>query len=295
MNGFYTPTTATGPRVFTLTDSAPTAPGARTATTNSTLGGVDVGWTILATAENVQGVTGYSVLRAAAMPPTITGGATTCPTLSTTGTPAAGWTAIKSLPAQPTAAQRSTTFLYNPTTGAYTFKDTTASAGPGTTALQYCYAISSVADNAAGTTETGPALATTPDFASAGTAIAVSGAPAFQSSTVQPNSAVSTSGVVAFLYNQLINTGSVDVGDFTVTATTAGGVSTPETFDLTSADNTGLTNTVGKVVLTVTSGFGASDTIVVHAKVGTDLNTVLNNGTPALAQATTDAVQIAAS
>lgn len=298
VSGYYTKTGENGPRVFNLNDQAPTGPTSVTTDTNSTQGGVTVSFTKQKTQEDAQGVASYNVYRAATAAPTTVNGSPTCPDLSTTAAPGAGWTMVKNLPAQPTAAQQSDpTFTWNSTTGTYQYMDTSASAGSDTNnPNQYCYAVSAVAPTVT-STETSPgtggqdATTSSNGYTPAGTAAPAAGAPKFQSATANASS-------VTVTYAQDVKTASIDANgsDFKVTATKNGQNYAETVAAATPNSTTANTTATRTVTLTLAPGSTIQDgaTVVVRAANGTDGNTVANTATNPQYQAVGEGVQTTA-
>jgi hypothetical protein len=298
VGGYYNPT---GQSVFCLNDTNPKPPATVTLskntsqpTTNTASGANTGGITVnFPTARAADGsVTGYAIFRAQATPPANIGGSYTCPAYtppaigaSPQTPPPSPWTQIATV-ADVQAANAAAT---EPAAGYY-YNDTTAV--PGSNVAQpdeFCYAVSSTAPNAAGSTQTGTAQVSGNNPFTGAAAQAASTAPTF-TQLVQ----TSTTTAVAS-YNQPISTTTCDATGSTPPAppfdfsayTTANGVNTAQTISQVACSN----GPNGQATITFASPLPAGQTLVVTAQKGADGNTVCASGSTSNCQTVGQSVQ----
>ena len=285
VSGFYTPTTQTGPSLFCLMDQSPGDQGptsASAAPSTQAAGGVLLTFANSLLREGVDNITAYNVYRASATAPTVTGAPYTCPAALTTAgplvspqtAPASPYVPVGTIPAAPTAAQQAgQPFTY--AAGVYTFNDATATTPTGQVPPNvYCFAVSPVSPNQAGSTQAGTAITVSntgpaPNPATPLTATVTTPAPvnaAAATATVVPAFTAASAGgaKVNVFYNQAINQATVDTADFTVTATLSS-VTTAETVTAVAANGTnGATLTVTPALVAGATGTGDGEDRIRH-------------------------------
>jgi hypothetical protein len=264
-------------------------------------GGITVAFPSARTAD--ASVTGYAIFRAQATPPANIGGSYTCPAYvapaigsSPQTPPPSPWAqlaTVADVQAANAAATEPASYYYNDTT-----------AVPGSNVAQpneYCYAVSSQAPNAAGSTQTGTARTAAQNPFLGAAAQAASTAPTFtQLVQTSPTTAIA-------YYNQPINTATCDTTastppapPFDYTAYVAnGGVNSAQTISQVACADT--TYTIGATTYTnggqATITFANSlpaGTLVVTSQKGADGNTVCALGSTTNCQAVGQSVQTAA-
>ena len=264
VTGTYSTTAAS---TFCLNDQSPNPPSSSAkATPNTTSGGVTVTWSDPSTAIG-DGVTAYDIYRAPAGPPASTGLPYTCQAAYTN----APGTSPQAPPQSANGYTLLTSVNYGSgTNGSYTYQDTTATPGSGSTANEYCYAISSV-DVAASGNQIGSAQPL-----GANPLQAADPGPVGPTTVTAPAiTGVAGAGhTITITYNEPINSTTVagNGSDFVVTGATF----TPSTLTTKHAfvPSTGSGNTV---ILDLDYGTVASGFTVTQQS-GGDGNTVCANG-----------------
>ncbi len=274
VTGTYAPGSTS---TFCLNDQAPNPPSTVTASPNTTAGGITVSWSAPSTAIG-DGVTGYQIWRAAAGSQPISG-SPTC---------AAAYTVSPGTSPQTPPASSS----YSPLTvvpdsaggsnGTFGYTDTTASPGSGSSANEYCYAVSAISANGAGTTQTGTAQPASPSSTPGSSADPSPVAPG----TATAPSITSVSGLghsISITYNEPVNSATVakDGSDYSISGTiTYSPTGAPQTWSA-FVPSGGSGNTV---ILDIDFGT-ISGSFVVTQKVGSDGNTVCATGSTTLCAA----------
>lgn len=278
VTGTYNPS---GASTFCLNDTAPNPPSTTSATPNTTSGGVTVTWSDPSTAIG-DGVTGYDIYRALASPPALSGFPYTCS--------AAYTNAPGSSPQVPPTAANGYSLLANVpvgsgNSGSYTYQDTSATPGSGSTANEYCYAISSVAVAASGANQIGSA---TP--IGANQLQAANPAPVAPKTVAAPaiTSVAGQGHTITITYNEAVNPATVasDGSDFVLSTVTYSPANAPHTIQaFVSSAGSG-----NQVILDIDFGTVGS-TFQVTQQSGSDGNTVCSSGsTTNCASATSAAV-----
>jgi putative cell wall-binding protein len=266
VTGTYAPGSTS---TFCLNDQAPHGPSSVTATGNTTAGGITVAWTAPSTA-GTDGITGYTVYRAPATAnPVNSQLGYTCPAVQPSQGPASPqtpppstYTALQTVPA---SSGTNNQFVYNDPTATQTSSAT----------AEYCYAVSSVAPNAAGSTQTGTATPASPSSSSTTTPGAV--APGTSTPTI---TGVSAKGqTITINYNEAINPATVDTNgsDYVINSgvtynysSSNGNKITTEQAFVSSAGN--------QVIVDIDFGTVSGSTVTITPQSGGDGNTVCAAG-----------------